>query len=69
MELTHKEIAERSGKTSSELRTERANVKYEEKALRRSQVLELKKRGWNNQAIARIMDINESTVRIIIKES
>ena len=69
MEQTNREIAEALGKSVSEFRKERANAKDEQQALRRSQVLELRKRGWSIHAIVRILNIGEWTVKSIVKES
>jgi len=65
MEKTNREISEALGKSASDFKKERINAKDEQKALRRSQIIEMRKRGWSNLAISRILDISEWTVKSV----
>jgi DNA-binding NarL/FixJ family response regulator len=65
---TNREIAEELGKSSAEFKKERVNIKDEQKALRRSQVFELRKKGWSNLAISRMMNVSVWTINSIVGE-
>jgi len=51
--------------TEKAVRTQRTKIKREQMDLRRSQVLQLRKEGWSNVNIARIMELSESTIRSV----
>lgn len=67
--LSNKEIADREGITTTQLRARLSLAKDEKRSADRASVIRLKAKGYSNTAIGKKMGMNESSIRSLLDDA